>query len=236
MLHSLKFIHNFASKNTMNTLDSLFFCATCKNKAPQEKGEAGCVMAHSVKQYKKGSCIAYQGDKVTALYILTKGKVKTEMVSDPGLTLPIEEIAAPYPLAAAFLFADNNRFPVDVIALEDVDLILISKETIEQQMAACPHFLRGFLAFSANRMQFLSERLKIFSLKGMKTKLAFYIVQHAKDGAFDLERSVHSLAEYFGVERPSLSRVLSEMVKDGVIAYKGGKGRILDYKALREML
>ena len=220
----------------MNNPDILFFCSMCRDKSPEEIEKIRCAIPHIVKQYKKGEYVVYQGNKVEHLYMLTKGRVKTEIVSDPGLTLYIEEIKAPYPLAAAFLFAEQNRFPVNVIALEDSEIILICKESIEKQMAKCPHFLRGFMAFTADRMQFLSERLKIFTLKGIKAKFAFYIIQRTKDGKFELEISIASLSEYFGIERPSLSRVISEMVHDGLIEFEAGRGRILNLKAIKELL
>ena len=103
-------------------------------------------------------------------------------------------------------------------------------------MARCPEFMRGFLAFNANRMQFLSERLKIFSQKSIKSKIAYYILQRAKNGEFNLGRSISSLSEYFGVERPSLSRAMSELVSDGVIEYARGKGKIIDSNKIKGLL
>lgn len=216
--------------------DLLFFCTICRSKTPEQIAEIKCTIDHTVKSYKKGEYIVYQGDKVTNLYMLTKGEVKTEIISDSGLTLSVEEISAPYPLAAAFMFADNNRFPVDVIAKEDCEIILISKSSIERQMAKCPGFLNGIMAFIANRVQFLSERLKIFSQKGIKSKIAYHILQNDKNGSFELGRSITSLAEYFGVERPSLSRAISEMVRDEVIEFEAGKGKILNYNEIQELI
>lgn len=216
--------------------DLLFFCTICREKTQDEIAIIKCTIEHSVKTYKRGEHIAYQGDVVSHLFMLSKGRVKTEMVSDSGLAIPIEELSAPYPLAAAFIFADNNYFPVDVIALQDCEILLISKESVEKQMAKCPGFLRGFMAFNANRMQFLSERLKIFSQKGIKAKIASYILQRAKQGNFDLGRSIASLADYFGVERPSLSRAISQMTQDGIIEYKDGVGRIVDVNKMKGLL
>lgn len=216
--------------------DLLFFCTVCREKSQEEITRIKCTIEHTVKMYKKGEFIARQGDRVMCLYMLTKGRVKTEIVSDSGLALSVEEISAPYPLAAAFLFADDNHFPVDVMALEDCEIILISKSSIEKQMARCPEFLRGFMAFIANRVRFLSERLKIFSQKGIKAKVAYYILQQDKNGTFELGRSIASLAEYFGVERPSLSRAISEMVRDEIIEFDAGKGIILNYNGIKELL
>lgn len=216
--------------------DLLYFCAVNKNKTDQEIANIHCSIEHTVKVFKRGEYLAYQGDVVSHLYMLSKGRVKTEMVSDSGLSIPMEELSAPYPLAAAFIFADNNHFPVDVVALEDCEVLLISKESVEQQMARCHSFLRGFMAFNANRMQFLSERLKLFSQKGIKAKLAYYILQREHKGHFELGQSIASLAVHFGVERPSLSRAISEITRDGMIDFKDGAGKITDYGKLKELL
>ncbi|MGL4364244.1 MAG: Crp/Fnr family transcriptional regulator [Bacteroidales bacterium] len=222
----------------MNNNNALFFCNICQQKTDEDNTsiKAVCSIEHTLKTFKKGEHIAYQGNPVSHLFILSKGKIKTEMVLDSGLAIPIEDISAPYPLATAFIFADNNRFPVDVIALSNCELMVISKDAVERQMAKCPNFWRGFMAFNANQIQFLSERIKVLSQKGIKAKLAYYISQRAKQGNFDLERSITSLAEYFGVERPSLSRELSAMVREGVILLDNGVGKILDFKKIKKLM
>lgn len=220
----------------MENPDLLFFCSICRNKTQEEIAQIKCIMTHVVKKYKKGDYIVYQGEKVSHLYMLTKGRVKTEIISNTGFMLDVEEIVAPFPLAAVFIFADNNIFPVNIIAIEDTEVALIKKESIEKQMAKCPYFLRGFIAFISNRIEFLSDRLKIYSLKNIKSKLSFYILQHSHNNEFNLNCSITSLAEYFGVERPSLSRAISEMVRDGIIEFKSGKGRILNIKEMKRII
>lgn len=191
---------------------------------------------HALRQYKKGEYLAYQNDSIKHLYILSKGSVRTGVVSDSGLSLPVESIRAPFPLAAAFLFAQNNRFPVDVIAEQECEVITIKKEDVEARMMQSQNFLRGFLAFNANRIEYLSSRLKIFAQKGIKSKFAFYIFSLEKKGEFTLDRSISDLADYFAVERPSLSRAISQIVEDGIIEFYGGQGRILDFEGLASLM
>lgn len=216
--------------------DLLFFCTNCRDKTDDEIKKLCCTIEYKIRKYKQGEYIAYQGDKITHLHMLSKGKVKTEIVSSSGLTLPVEEISAPYPLASVFLFADNNRFPVDVIAKKESEVIFISKENVEKQMAKCPGFLRGFMAFNANRTQYLSERLKLFAQHGIKAKIAYYILQIEQKGEFEFGKTIASLAEYFVVKRPSLSRALSEMVSSKIISLQNGKGKILNSNALMELI
>lgn len=220
----------------MTDRNLMFFCSFCKEKNDEEIANLQCSIDNTVKFFVRGEHIAFQGSKINHLYLLSHGKIKTEMVSESGLALAVETISAPYPLAAGFLFADNNRFPVDIIALEDSEILLIKKEDIEKQMAKCPSFLRSFMAFNANRMRFLSERLKLFSHRSLKGKIVFYILSKEKHGTFNFDTSISTLADSFRVERPSLSRAISEMVRDKYITFDRGKGRILNYDALQDLL
>ena len=68
---------------------------------------------HTLKSYKPGEFIAMQGDIYRSLYILCNGTVRTQMVSAEGKQLTIETLRAPKLLAPAFIFASENRFPVN---------------------------------------------------------------------------------------------------------------------------
>lgn len=229
-------LYTFAENTKIMNTELLFFCPFCQEKPEEVITNLQFFNEHSIKTYKRGEYIAYQGVVVSHLFMLSKGSVKTEMVADSGMTIPIATLSAPYPLASALIFADDNRFPVDIIATEDCEIIRITKKSLERQIASCPRFLLGFLNFNANRIQFLSERLKIFAQKSIKAKVAYYILQRTKQGHFELGQSIVSLASYFGVERPSLSRAISEMCRDGIIEYKDGVGRIVDVNKLKELL
>ena len=219
----------------MDTAD-LSLCPICRNIPVNERETFFNELNFKTKFFKKGEWIAQQGDVVRALYILLKGSVKAEMVSEAGTVLNIETINAPNPLAPAFLFAENNRFPVDVIALERCEIIMISKASIMQQLACNEKFLQGFVTFNSNRTQFLSERIKFLSTKTIKGKLAQYMLERSTQTDFTFNMSQTALADYFGVTRPSLSRSLSEMINDGIISLKGKKGQIIQLKKLKELM
>jgi len=222
----------FCKKKAMN-IDDLLRCPICKNIPVHERERFLDELKIKTKSFKRGEWIAQQGDTVNALYILLKGSVKAEMYSDSGTILNIETIRAPQPLAPAFLFAENNRFPVDVVALEEVEIVLISKESIIKQLAHNETFLQGFMAFNSNRVHFLSERLKLLSIKTIKGKLAQYILARTSNMCFTMDMSQTTLAEYFGVTRPSLSRSLAEMISEGIISVKGKHGNVLDLGRLK---
>lgn len=217
-------------------IDKLFLSPVLKNIPENQRDEFLKGFQYNTKRYKKDDFIAYQGDVVDALYILLEGSVKTEMILESGTVMNIETIKAPNPLAPAFLFAENNRFPVDVIALEDCELMIAPKESVMKQLATNEMFLKSYLAFNSNKTNFLSERIKLLSIKTIKGKLAQYILERTQNMAFTLDKNQTQLAEYFGVARPSLARSLSEMIDEGIIELNKKEGKILNSKKFKELI
>lgn len=191
-----------------------------------------------LKLFEKGDFIAHQNDTIRYLYLLTKGVVKTEMTSEGGRTLHIETIIAPAPLALAFLFAEKNCFPVDVIALEAVEILLISKELVMEKLANNHQFLQNFIQINGNRTQFITQRLQLLAIKTIKGKLAYYILQESskENNTFKMSLNQTELADYFGVARPSLARSLAELVDEQIITFHRKTGVILNSDRLKELV
>lgn len=217
-------------------IETIFNCPICSNIPISKRETFLRNILFKKRHFKKGELIAYQGEKIDYLYILLKGSVKTEMITESGTVVNIETITAPNPLASAFVFAENNSFPVDVTALEDCDVILIPKESILKQLAENQEFLQAYIKHNSGRTQFLSERIKLLSIKTIKGKIAFYILERAQNNKFELGHSQTALADYFSVTRPSLSRSLSEMVADDIIKLHKKEGEILQREKLKELI
>ncbi len=193
---------------------------------------------YSIKTYKKNQLLFRQGEICDALYILMSGSVKTDMIIENGNLLGVEIINAPRPLAPAFIFSSNNRFPVEVTAIADVEVLRIPKDEVIRIMNEQPEFMQQFLNHSANRTQFLSNRLQLLSIKTIKGKFAHFLLEQAsKEGStISINRNQTELAEFFGVARPSLARSISEMINDGVISVNKKEYKITDIAKLRDLL
>jgi CRP/FNR family transcriptional regulator, dissimilatory nitrate respiration regulator len=193
---------------------------------------------YKIRNFKAGSMISQSGDPVTSLMIVITGIVKGEMVDYVGRVIKIEDIPAPGALASAFMFGNRNRFPVNVIAITDSELLVINKPEFLRLMMINDKILVNFLDMISNRSQFLSEKIKFLNFKTIKGKLAHYILQRAgKDkSALILDMTQNDLAEFFGVTRPSVARALHEMEEEGYIEAKGKNIKILDKKGLSDLV
>jgi CRP/FNR family transcriptional regulator, dissimilatory nitrate respiration regulator len=191
-----------------------------------------------IRKFKMGALISQSGEPVNSLMIVTSGAVKGEMVDDAGRLIKIEDIPAPGALATAFIFGNRNRFPVNVIAMSDGEIISIEKPDFLKLLMSNDIILVNFLNMISNRSQFLSEKIKFLNFKTIKGKLAQFILQRADNGksSIILDITQNDLADFFGVARPSVSRALGELEQDGFIEATGKNIKILDKKGLSGLM
>lgn len=196
-------------------------------------------ISYSVKSFSKGHTIVQRDEEVNSLLIVIEGVVKGEMVDFSGKILKIEEIQATQPLAHAVMFSKVNKFPVDVVALENCKILFIPRSDVLRLMQSNETILKNFLRAVSNRAHFLTTKLWFLSFKTIKEKVAHYLLNLARSETrttIILPKSHQELAELFGVTRPSLARVLSEMEDDGIIVVKRREIQIVDRQKLLEMI
>lgn len=213
-------------------------CTLFANISKDEQQAFLTRLVSNKKIVEKGKTLARQGDEIKHLYLLVKGIVRTEMITQEGNSLEIEFIDAVRPLAPAFVFAQNNRFPVDVITIEECHFLLIPKEVWLSEMMSNEALLTNFLKLNSNMTVFLSQKLQMISIKSIKGKLSLFILEHTTDekNSFTLKRNRTQLAEYFGVQRPSLARTMSELVDKGIITIDKREVTVLKRNELKKVL
>jgi len=192
---------------------------------------------YQIKKYNKGQTVVSARDKVDRLLIVLTGSVKGEMIDFSGKSIKIEDIEPPKPLAVAFLFGKSNTFPVNIIANEVSELLVLPKESILKLFQENKIVLLNFLNAISNRSQFLSEKIKFLTFQTIKGKIANYLLQMAQGkNVVVLDKSQNELAELFGVTRPSVGRGIRDLHNDGLIDANGKTIKIIDIVGLKECL
>lgn len=191
-------------------------------------------VSHKINRYKAGSLVSQSGDQVNSLMIVFSGIVKGEMVDYAGRVIKIEDIPAPGALASAFMFGNNNRFPVNVMCKSDTEILIIDKSDFLKLLKNNDRILVNFLNMISNRSQFLSEKIKFLNFKTIKGKLAQFILQKAGSdkNVIYLEVTQNDLADFFGVARPSVARALGDLEEEGLIEAKGKIIKVLNKQGL----
>ena len=190
------------------------------------------------KSYQKDEIVVLAGEEVKNLLIVLEGSVRGEMIDYSGKTVKIEDIEAPQPLASAFLFGKENRYPVTVTTNINTRILAIPVPEFLKLLQLNATLLRNYLNSISSRAQFLSQKLHFLSFKTIREKIAHFLLKQAGDRfhSFELKATQQQLADLFGVTRPSLARVLGEMQAEGFIKIEKKTVTLLDKNGLNELL
>ena len=196
----------------------IFQCPLCSSVPESQRDEFLRDVRFNVREYNKGDIIVTQGSLSETLFILIKGEVSTEMADEKGDFMEIEYIKAPNPMATGFLFAADNRSPVSAICQNNCKVIAIPKDNVYLLMRKYEAFMLTFLSYISNKVFFLSEKLRLVSLRTIRAKLAYYLLKESEGKeAFRLKSSREDMARLFSVSRPALVKVMMEMAEEGII-------------------
>jgi CRP-like cAMP-binding protein len=197
----------------MEELKRIKLFAGCSDEALERLLKSPCRR----QEYPAGRRMLNAGDPCRALMVLVEGQAEARMTGEEGREVLVDHLKAPMLLAPAFLFATPNIVPVEVNAMTDCVVWHINREAFLGFMQHEPTVLRAFLEVLSQRGHFLSGKMRTFAVNSLRNRVIEYL---EANGSIT---SVAAAAEQLGATRPSLSRVLSEMVSEGLIT-KDGKG------------
>jgi CRP-like cAMP-binding protein len=222
----------------MNWIEKASQCPILKGVPTESLSVLFTKLQFQIKSYEKDDILAIQGDEVNRLMILLSGSVRGEMTDFSGHIIKIEDVAAPKPLAGAFLFGNENRFPVDVLANEPVNVLVIYREEFLKLLRRNETIQMNYLNLVGSKAQFLSKKIKFLSFKTIKGKIAHYLIglKQDADGYIRIPSSQQELADLFGVARPSVARALGEMEDEGLISAHCKMVKILNKPGLLKYL
>lgn len=191
-----------------------------------------------VRHYIPGNIIAFAEDPIDSLYCLTIGECRGEMPDFSGRSFTVETITAPNTIASAFLFATENRFPVNVLAVTTCEIVLIPRDFIFMITLQKPEFIRMIIRDITDRTVFLAQKIQMLSFRTIRQKLVRYLLSLRKNHALNVRVPIsrEAMADLFNVERPSVSRVLSELQREGLIRVDRRDIELKNLQKLNEIL
>jgi CRP/FNR family transcriptional regulator, dissimilatory nitrate respiration regulator len=230
MLQTILFMENFFRALSQTNI--------FKGLNEQDISELLAEKPFRLKEYGRDEYIAFSKDMCNDMLIVVAGAVRGEMTDFSGRKLKIEDIPAPRPLAVAFIFGRENRFPVDIIANEPSTIMVIPRDVLIYMLQKNQVVLRNYLNAISSRTQFLSNKIRFLSFKSIREKIANYILSGLKPGndKIVLDQSQTELADFFGVARPSLARAFAEMEEEGMLKVERREITILNKEKLNKLL
>lgn len=189
---------------------------------------------------KKGEYLFREGDAPKNLYLLISGKILILKEYIQGRRNVFFEVHEGEILGILINHKENEKYWYDTLCTTASIVLCIPWSYIFDFCSnVCIHhqiLLRNMVSVQADSCVYQMKKLHVLSGVTLEAKIALLMVELADDeGVVDFKMNREELADYLGVSRPSLSRSLMEMKKQGIIEIRKSYGKILNYVALEKL-
>lgn len=220
----------------MNALsDNLKRCILFKDMEYEDLSNFLNLSNYTIKKYSKGNVVVIEGSKCEELGILLEGLLEAQALYSSGKLLTLTQLKPVEIFGEAVLFSKMNKFPATIGAIKDSKIMFIKKENLINCLTNCHKFTENFLELLSNKLLILNKKVKMLSLGSIRQKIGNFLMEKYKEQGSNIIKAFLSrkeMAEHMGIQRPSLSRELIKMRKEGIIEFEKKVIIIKDMKAL----
>ena len=177
-----------------------------------------------------GYMIYLQGTDPTCFYFLKEGRVKSFMQSEDGAERVLTVYESGSLLGEAAFFDGLPRMS-SAIALSPCHLVPIDRELVSQQFAANPALAMSMIEYLARKVRMLSDHLDHMAFRPAKWRLTEHILSLSPVGDF-VKCNQEEIASAISTSRVTVSRILNELAREGLVELGYQKVKILDREQL----
>ena len=187
------------------------------------------------KTFSKGETVAHAGFEAKRLFVVASGRLRVYEKTARGHQIFVREICAGEVLGLWILFTPEIAcWPGTVVAAEPSVLVSLDMPVVRQLMDLAPPEVARF---SSNVSKILAReffsawrKMTVMNAPTIEAKIQMYLMEldneTGKTGVVKVPFDRERMAEYFGVTRPALSRVLGQMRDRGLLSWRKSEFRI----------
>lgn len=200
----------------------------------------------------KGEIIENEGDICDGIGVLLQGKLALQKYTSSGdfATLGLMEEGEMY--GEDLLFGTINQFSTTIEAVTNSKILYIPKSVLLPLLQKNYFLNQNFIRILSDKVCSQNDRISLLSQKTLRQKIAFYLLdtykRQKKDYDFasiksnsqinelevELPVSKEVISRLLAMPRPSFSRELINMERDGFIKVNGRNITIIDLKELED--
>jgi CRP/FNR family transcriptional regulator len=190
------------------------------------------------RKFLAGEMIFSEGDPCPGLWVVESGKVKIFKSAASGRE-QVLTFEGPGGSVAELPVFDGGNYPASAVAVVDSALLFVRKEDFRLLCLKCPEVALKVLRVVGRRLRQLVTIIEELSFSTVRRRLATLLLRLARQGertargvVVILPASQQEVAAQIGTVRELVSRGLSRLQAEGIIAVNGRKITIRGLKAL----
>lgn len=190
------------------------------------------IAQHSIERsIEEGEFFFFQGDPADYLYILISGRAKLIQTNPSGQQVNLRTIIEWQVFGALGAVRENATYPATAQALEQSTALAIKSDYLHELMQTRPYLSFDLMKLMTTYIQEMQERYRELATEKVERRIARVLLRLAAqmgtkmDGGIELLFTRQDLAEMSGTTLYTVSRVLSEWERQGLV--EAGRERVL---------
>lgn len=185
------------------------------------------------RSYGAGDALFLEGQPCAGLWVLASGSAKLVKTTPQGRHVLLATQAAPSTIAEVPVF-DGGPYPATLIAVRQVEALLIAREDFLSLCRTRPTLTMRLLAMFGTRLRHLVGLIEQITFGSIRQRLAQELIAKADvlGPTFRLDETHEQLAMKLGTVREVVSRNMSRFQAEGFIRVEHRAVTIADRQAL----
>jgi len=190
---------------------------------------AGHAIERSVEE---GEFFFFQGDPAVYFYVLISGRAKLLQMNSTGQQVNLRTISEWQMFGALGAVRENAMYPASAQALEYCTALAVKSDYLHELIQTRPYLSFDLMQLMTSYIQEMQERYRELATEKVERRIARALLRLTaqmgtknSDGSIELAFTRQDLAEMSGTTLFSVSRVLSEWEKRGLV--ESGRERVV---------
>ena len=187
-----------------------------------------------MREFDKGAIVFTEGEAATGLWVVLAGRVRLVRTSTRGREQVLHAESAGATLAEVPVFAGGG-YVATAIAEADTRLLHVPGPAVLALCGRRPEVALGVIGVLARRLRAFAALIEDLALRDVTARLAGFLLGEARragSDVVDLPGTRDDVAARLGTVRELVSRSLSRLGADGMIAVRGRRVRLIDPRRL----
>lgn len=185
--------------------------------------------ASEVRHVGDGACVFSEGDPPEGIFLVLSGRVKLVRRTANGREQVLHEEGPGATLAEVPTF-DGGDYLASAVAVGDVSVCLVPRSALLDSVGRNSASTAAVIQILAARVRAFAALAEDLSLRDVTSRLAGYLLRQldGTDDSIELAGTRDQVAAHVGTVREQISRSLSSLERQGLIAVEGRRVRLLD--------
>jgi len=214
-------------------------CALFRKIEEKELGPLVKCLDAQVRSLKADEYVFFAGDEINYVGIVLTGMIEIMKENLAGNKHIVAILGSADLFAEGIVCTVRRISPVTVRVKEDAKILFIPYERVIKSCGNSCAFhislIQNMMAVLGEKNVSLNRKLELLTLKGMREKLASYLINEANErgsSMFQIMLNRTELADYLNVSRTSMCRELARMKEEELIDFYGNSFKVINKEQL----